>query len=280
MNASDLTFGVEIETTMPTGSTHAGSHGAGYQVAWLPAGWLADRDPSIRTTRGRIAVEFVSPVLKGAEGLKQLIDAVKKIKEMGGTVNASCGLHIHVGFDRTNRAALDRLTTLVANHEKAIFASTGTKKREQGRWCRGLQHYGNRVAAGQNAGTMRYHVLNLTNLTSGRRPTVEFRAFSATLNIIKIVGYVRMCLGLVELAHNSKRIAPFVAKVPVETSPIHRAGQGQTEVCRMFYKLGWTRGRTDYVSGDVDCAGAPKLQTVKKQIMRLAKQYDGPQQGQ
>lgn len=277
MQAADLTFGVEIETTMPANATPVGGHGSGVQVPWLPAGWLADRDPSIRTDLGRDAVEFVSPVLKGAEGLKQLLDVVREIKARGGKVNDSCGMHVHVGFDRNDRVTLDKLVTLVANHEKAIFASTGTKKREQGRWCAGVKRYGNRSAAEQAAGQQRYHVLNLTNLTLGRKPTVEFRAFSATLNTVKIVGYVRMCLAFVEIAHNAKRLTKWNAKKPVETSPVHRkGGEGQTEVCRLFYHLGWTRGRLSYIAGNVECDGAPQLDTIKREFMRLAKQYDGP----
>lgn len=271
MNASELTFGIEIETTMPANSTPVGGHGNGVQVPWLPAGWLADRDPSIRATRGRMAVEFVSPVLKGAEGLQQLIDVVQLIVRNGGKVNDSCGLHIHVGFNRQDRVTLERLVTLVSNHEKAIYASTGTKSRETGRWCAGLRRFGRADVAVVGA-VSRYHVLNLTS----NKPTVEFRAFAATLNIVKIVGYVRLCLGLVERAHKAKRVTKWVAKTPVETSPIHRSGEGQTEVTRLFYTLGWTKGRTDYTYGDVSSAAAPSHAKVKKELMRLAKQYDTP----
>lgn len=270
MNANELTFGIEIETIMPAGSVNAGPHGSGYQVAWLPEGWLADRDPSISTESGYVACEFVSPVLKGAEGLRQLIVAVESIKARGGKVNASCGLHVHVGFDRSNTATLNKLVTLVANHEKAIFASTGTKKREQGRWCRGYQAYRSASAAAQNARAHRYHVLNL----SSNKPTVEFRAFAASLNVTKIVGYIRLCLGLVELAHDSKKVTVFTAKKPVETSPIHRDGEGHTEVTRVFYKLGWTKGRASKVYGDLTAAGAPDHSEVKKEFVRLAKKYD------
>jgi hypothetical protein len=262
---------VELETTMPIGSVETGHHGCGRQVSWLPQGWLGDRDPSIRAEAGYEACEFVSPVLKGAEGLKQLIAVVEEIKRRGGKVNASCGMHVHVGFDRSDRVKLQRLVTLVANHEKAIYASTGTKARETGRWCNGMQRYGQFDNAVRGANTSRYHVLNLV---SGK-PTVEFRAFAATLNVVKIVGYVRMCLGLVELAHTSKRVTKWTAKKPVETSPINRkGGQGQTEVCRLFYKLGWTKGRTNTIAGDVAAEGAPSVEEIKKEFMRLAKKYD------
>lgn len=274
MNASEMTFGIEIETTMPLGSVELGSHGAGRQVAWMPEGWKADRDPSIHYGRNRMPCEFVSPVLSGAAGIQQLIAALNAIRQHGGKVNASGGIHIHVGFGNRSSAELQRLVTLVANFERAIFASTGTKARERGRWCGSIQRHGEFQAANRAASQYRYHVLNLNNLACGRRPTVEFRAFSASLNVIKVLGYVRLCLGLVERALKSKRVAPWVAKTPVESSPIHRSGEGQTALTRLFYQLGWTKGRTDYRYGWFDVEGSPAVEKTKRELMRLAKKYD------
>jgi hypothetical protein len=62
MDANDLTFGVEIETTIPAGACYVGGYHNGVQVPWLPEGWKAEHDGSIRASRGRVACEFVSPV--------------------------------------------------------------------------------------------------------------------------------------------------------------------------------------------------------------------------
>ena len=270
MNANELTFGVEIETTIPVGTCTVGGHGCGLQVPWLPEGWLADHDPSIHASNGRRACEFVSPVLKGAEGVRQLIAAIKTISEKGGQVNQSCGLHVHVGFDRSDVVTLERLITLVSNHEKGIFATTGTKSRETGRWCNGVRHYGNVDMARRCGADSRYHVLNITS----NKPTVEFRAFAATLNITKILGYVRLCIALVEKAQATARKTKWVAKSPVATSPIHRSGEGHTEVTRLFYALGWIKGREKYEYGNVTLEDAPTTKEIKKQFVRLAKKYD------
>jgi hypothetical protein len=48
--------------------------------------------------------------------------------------------------------------------------------------------------------------LNLTHLARGKN-RIEFRAFGGTLNKTKVVGYLMMVLGLVELAMNTKRCA-------------------------------------------------------------------------
>ena len=81
MNVQDMTFGVEIETTIPASAgVRVGGHGCGTDIPELP-GWKADRDPSIRVgIAGHIPCEFVSPVFKGIEGLEQCLRDVAKIK--------------------------------------------------------------------------------------------------------------------------------------------------------------------------------------------------------
>ncbi len=267
-----MTFGVEIETTIPAGSLSVpvGYHGRGNPIPEL-SGWLADADPSILvTTRGHIQCEFVSPVFKGTEGLKQLIRDLAFIKSIGAKINESCGLHIHVGFDKSNTVSMAKLATLVSNFEKAIYATTGTKKREQGRWCNGLKRHGNAETALNASRMNRYHVANFGTV----KPTVEFRAFGATLNASKLVGYVRMCLGLVERALLAKKVTDWTAKTPVATSPIHRSGEGQTALTRLYYQLGWTKGRQPHLHGDLNGEGLPTMQRTKRELMRLAKKYD------
>jgi hypothetical protein len=265
MNASEITFGIEIETTIPMDSPiRVGPHGRGLRVPQLRNEWLADGDPSIRTGNGRRACEFVSPVFRGAEGLQQLLTDIEAIKALGAEVNASCGLHIHVGFDRSNTVAKERLTTLVSNFEMAIYASTGTKNRERGGWCHSVRRYGSAASAMNTGG--RYHVLNLQS----HHPTVEFRPFSASLNPQKIAGYVCMCVAFVERTMNAKRTTDWAPKPTVETSPIHRNGEGQTQLTRFFYAMGWTKGRQAHCFGCL----APDFKAIKRTLMKLARKYD------
>ncbi len=67
MNANEIAFGIEFETTLPsTDNTPIGPYHSGYQVPWLPTGWKAERDGSIRPENtSRKGCEFVSPILKG-----------------------------------------------------------------------------------------------------------------------------------------------------------------------------------------------------------------------
>jgi Putative amidoligase enzyme. len=156
-------------------------------------------------------------------------------------VNRSTGFHVHVGFNARDLAALRRLVSLVANFEKALYAATGTHSREEGHYCQGIQEDHNFVTAFRATHiarpglcSNRYHVLNLANLLSYGKPTVEFRVFAGTTNALKAIGCVRLCLGIVEKALSMKKLPKWVAKTPVETSPIHRSGEGQTALTRLF----------------------------------------------
>jgi len=270
MNANQMTFGIEIETTIAVNTLVVGPHGRGYAIPQIP-GWKADNDPSISAGYGRMACEFVSPIYTGSEGLAALLSDIAKIKSLGAQVNASCGLHIHVGFDRNNAMAVERLTTIVSNFETAIYASTGTKNRERGRWCNSIRRHGDAQRAIHNASSYRYHVVNL----GSEHPTVEFRPFAASLKPSKIAGYICLCLGIVEKALLSKRDSSWAPKPTAATSPIHRNGEGQTQLTRFFYAMGWTKGRVDYTFGNV--LGNRPIKPIKRELMKMAAKYDSQQ---
>ena len=81
---------------------------------------------------------------------------------------------------------------------------------------------------------------------------------------------------MVERAARASKSTNWIAKVPTETSPIHRNGEGQTAITRLFYQLGWTKGRQPHCHGNLQGYGIPTLKAIKKELVRLAKKYDGP----
>lgn len=268
MNASEITFGIEIETTVPRGSVAVGSHMSGAPIPNLP-GWTAKTDSSIRAGRGRAGCEFVSPVLKGADGLRQVRAALAFIKSVDGRVNASCGVHVHVGFDKANTEASLRLTTLIANFEKAIYATTGTRSRERGGYCAPIAAHGSFENVRRRAN--RYSVCNFVT----PKPTVEFRAFSASLDEKKLVGWIMLSVAMVERALKAARATNWTAKPVAPTSPIARkGGDGQTALTRLFYQLGWTKGRQSHTFGNVADAAPAEIKAVKRRLMALARKYD------
>ena len=133
MNAHDLQYGIEIETIAPDSAVHCdglriGPYHHGIQVPYLPTGWTAENDGSINNGHGGHKCEIVSPILKGPEGLAQVAEVARILEAKGHSVNASCGVHVHVGWQPTFSAqALARLITIVSYLEKGLYAITGTR---------------------------------------------------------------------------------------------------------------------------------------------------------
>jgi hypothetical protein len=292
VQAADLTFGIEIECILPDSAFAAarisvGSYHCGQQIPNLPRGWNAQGDSSIHPDQaGFRGVEIVSPVLQGADGIAQVKAVVAWINSLGGKVNRSCGLHVHIGFAGRSAADLARLVCLVGHHEKALYAMTGTKTREQGAYCGsiktthksisrvGVFSFGRRDYDGPAYD--RYRVLNLTNLAAGRK-TVEFRCFAGTLNILKILASIQVCAGLVQKALTVKSKARFEGEVGVET--------GVQAVGRLFNFLYWrfeTKGvagpfRPEATEGAYRALGVLDPETLAaagEKCLEMARKYD------
>jgi len=280
MNAHDLTFGIEIETIAPDSAVRndrlrIGPYKRGIQVPYLPAGWKAEADGSIDNSNGGHRCEIVSPVLRGEEGIRQVIEVLRTLEAKGHRVNVSCGVHVHVGWNRDwPSEALARLVTIVAYLEKGLYAITGTKNRERGRYCGGVRKYGSDKDAKPALDRDRYHALNLTNLARGTKDTVEFRVFSGSLNPTKVVGWIQVCLGLVERALNGKRTPTWNPK-PL-SGGWKKAGEGASEAERLMGYLAWGRGYARIHGG---CqygwiSEAIPQEQVKSEFRRLAAKYD------
>lgn len=276
-SAADLTFGIEIECLLPAevlAEIRPGGYHRPRQVPGLPDGWGAQSDSSLHTRRpGYYGVEITSPVLQGEDGLRQITEVVRWLEAKGARVNPTCGFHVHVGFDKSDEAKLRRLVTLVARHEQGLFAATGTTRREQGNYSRSIKRnygYVTRFKDGiPHTGQYldRYVTLNL----SCTRPTVEFRVFAGTTSAVKIHAYVGLCLGLVQKAHLTGRMAPWDAQTKQ-----YRRGAGCNALAFLLSALGWERkgkhGPLGVMGGeDV----RPSLEAMKAELRRLAKKYDG-----
>jgi hypothetical protein len=280
MNANELTFGVEIETIAPDKAVRndglrIGAYKHGIQVPYLPAGWLAEADGSINNGNGGHKCEIVSPILKGEQGLLQVAEVLRILEGKGHHVNASCGVHVHIGWQRDwPSEALARLVMIVAYVEKGLYALTGTKSRERGAYCGGVRKYGNQKDAKPNLDRNRYHALNLTNLARGTKDTVEFRVWSGSLSIVKVVGWIQVCLGLVERALSGMRMPSWNPK-PL-SGGWKKAGEGQSEAERLMGYLAWGKGYARIHGGKQYgwISDAIPQNEIKAEFRRLAKKYD------
>ena len=289
-NADTIRFGVEFETTIDNNQqseTTIGGYHNGVAVPYLPAtdasgnatNWKAERDGSIDATAGRRGCEFISPILSGRDGIENVASTLAILREKGAKVNRSCGLHVTVEFKGDERD-LARLISLVANHEVGIYATTGTRNRELAGFANKIKEYGNDKNAKSNmtgSYRTRFHLLNIEHIANGGQ-RVEFRAFAGTLNTAKAIAAIQMAIGFVQLSQADAKKTRWSAP----SKPASRAnqGDGQYEVHRIYYRLGWTTGHRKtgdplrgIVFGAID-NDAATIKDCKKIANKMAKKYD------
>lgn len=282
ITANEISFGIELETHLPgDDNTTIGSYHYGTQVSWLPQGWKAERDGSINAPYGRRKCEFVSPVLTGEAGIKEAHESIRKINERGARVNGSCGVHVTISFPANNAAALARLITLFAHYETGIYATTGTKNRENGQWARSVKRHGNGKngnrakanAARRAASNDRYHALNLTHIAQGKN-RVELRLFSGSTNADKVIAWVRLALALAEYALTTSRAVSFDDRSKDERF----GGPGSRSLTQLLCRLGWLTwkawGYNGRTYGNLTAEGLPSISESTETLRRLAEKYD------
>ena len=142
-------------------------------------------------------------MLYGEAGLVEAYKVVKDLTARGVKVNRTCGFHVHVGIRQcaTDKNAIARIATMASNFEKALYASTGTHTRENGRWCNGIRSRG----GAHGVHNERYQIVNIRNVRANGRATVELRVFASTVKADKMVAHVRTAVGIVHRAVTIKR---------------------------------------------------------------------------
>ncbi|MFB3882704.1 MAG: amidoligase family protein [Armatimonadota bacterium] len=279
-----------------------GSYHHGHPLpAPFPQGWTAERDGSLHTDRrGYVGVEIVSPILKGRAGIEQVKQVAQILREMGASVNHTAAVHLHLSPESVVGPSSSEIAEFVAKllyqtaqHETALYASTGTHRRENGQYARSIKRQkqdADRIrkattparkreelswVVSQNA---RYHSLNLTNLFTSKA-TVEWRVFASTTSWQKLVGHICTCLALAERATETTRM-DWEAVASEKTYQVK--GRGLRELNRLFYLTGWTLGRRDVGQAEVGLAGwiAPieDLNPVKAALRKLARKYSREEQ--
>ena len=280
MDAKHWNWGIELElavseSVLQNDGLRIGPYHHGIQVPFLPEGWKAEHDGSIQPPRFHRAVEVVSPILCGPDGLAELIEVARILESKGFVRNRSMGCHVHINFKRDWPAdVLARLVNIFAYCEKGLYAITGTKSRERGMYCGGVRKYGDDKTAKPALDRNRYHLLNLTNLANGTRETIEVRAFQTTLRPSKLAGYVQVCLGLVERAFTSKR-SPVWSPRPLKGG-WRKKGEGASEAERLMGYLAWGAGYAKLHGGHSFgwVSDIVPQEEIKAEFRRLAAKYD------
>jgi hypothetical protein len=216
---SHLTFGTEFEVFFP-GNRYSVSTARAELRRRTGFGWDVHADGSIRdenglgSFRGGSGAEFVSPVLRGQDGLDQVATVVNALRDMGANVNSSCGFHVHVGVAENDLQTQKNLVKLYASYEREIDeVMPNSRRANNAGFCRSIasvnfasvdraRNWKDLVRAMQIAagsGTDRYVKLNLATYDRDK-PTVEFRQHSGTVDAVKAVNWIIRCLQLVTAA--------------------------------------------------------------------------------
>lgn len=142
----DQCFGVEIELTGITRAEAAEALAAYFETtpqrsydnydSWYVPDregkqWRIMSDGSIRaewnddghyrrTTDPEYRVEMVTPKLTYDE-MEKFQECVRRVRQAGGKVNDSCGMHVHVDASNHNRQSLKNLLSIMYSKEDLLF---------------------------------------------------------------------------------------------------------------------------------------------------------------
>jgi hypothetical protein len=293
--ASEITFGLEFETLIPTSSgISIGSYYGGNPVRTgiTPAGdsiaaptyrgqhMLAATDGSLRPdSPSQRGCEFKTPVLKGEDGVRFLKEMVSFLNAIGAKVNRSCGLHVTLGVDSITGSSAEadrlrfagKLINFVNNHEWAIYAQTGAD-RFANNYSHRLPEHAAQVAKslmkGGEAirGAIGRGIVNINKLNEGR---VEFRAFAGTLNADKVLHHLATALGLARLAQTRQMVPSFKRSLKK-----HKATNATEALQRMYRTLGWlnaTKSRSEALGmfGSLHT----EFRSYRKTALRMAEKF-------
>lgn len=225
-SADTISFGVEIECFLPVQFVrqHGISIGRWHNGHELPSPpfpeyWRIERDSSVEINSGEYeAVELVSPVLQGAEGMREVMRVCALLQDAGALVNKTCGAHVHVSstsiigqgegnnvFDSLSHHAryefLQQVFATVTQHELALYAASGLASRIHNKYCATVK--GQWSPSIRNLDSVRsyvddkYRVLNIRNFW--RSGTLEFRVFAGAIAPVRWLSYIGTAIGICQL---------------------------------------------------------------------------------
>ncbi len=176
--------------------------------------WKIVSDASLS---GSNTFELVSPVLHGEAGLEQVAKVCKALKKCNALINKSCGMHIHFGANDFNLTQWKNLYKNYLNYEGVIDSFMPMSRRgNENQYCRSLMHHfrserdafaaidsANNVKqiSQKVSGSSRYFKINAESFF--RHGTVEFRQHAGTIEIDKVLNWVKFLNNLIEFSKSN-----------------------------------------------------------------------------
>lgn len=206
MRETNRRFGVEIELVgLTVDQASAALIGAGinapavrYGIHRIKETWKVVHDGSV----GYDGAEVVSPILQGAEGLRQVAQVLKALKAAGGTVNRNCGLHVHVDVSGLTEPEIHNVLWRYASSEHILNHYHPHRRRQGASMC--LSHL-SRLKPFLGQGYTLQVVTRRTPRCVSVNPhaytrygTVEFRQHEGTLDHREALPWIKFCLAFTE----------------------------------------------------------------------------------
>jgi hypothetical protein len=176
--------------------------------------WRLKNDGSIRN-RGGYGMELVTPILHGEDDLNLLLRIIN-VCEQHGSINRSCGVHIHIDITDCGTRPLRKLMKFFAKYEYAINGLLSESRRgNNNNYCR--DHFDNRlnlwdyftelnkkdksdlITRGAFSNRGKWNFQNYW-----QHGTVENRAHQGTLNAAKVENWLRLTQAFVEYAFEKR----------------------------------------------------------------------------
>jgi hypothetical protein len=299
--AESITFGVELETTIPvTAGVSVGGYHFGRPVlaAYDAASrqhlnapifngtyWKAERDGSIRVIPGRTACEFVSPILQGSGGVEHLLQFVEWANAIGAGVNASCGCHITVGvksiIGTDDPQAMSEYARKLAHiarwHAMSLYGQTGTGRHlnqysrtlgdEVGTLVKRMESVSNPRGKADAAERCGRGMVNFKKLFS--HGVIEFRVFAGTLNRHKLMHHLATVLGLCRRAAEVECLGAFSKN----KAQAKRTATAKDALRFLWDSLGWTGSKRPVALGLVGPLHS-EFRTYRQVAERMCLQFD------
>ena len=247
----DQRFGVEIEFTGITRQQAAEALARyfdtsprhsydGYDSWFVDDGegneWRIMNDSSIQKERwngeqyvatgsSEYAVEMVTPILT-YDKMDQFQECIRTVRNAGGKVNSSCGLHVHVDASNHDQQTLKNLMSIMYSKEDILFRALKVRPSREDHYCHKSREgvveearrlssahtqnyarlrniwYGGYDGSHTHYDSTRYYALNLHSVFY--RGTVEWRCFNSTLHAGRAKAYVNLCLAMSAQAINQR----------------------------------------------------------------------------
>lgn len=166
-----------------------------------PETWKAMGDGSLRWTGGMRGIEIVSPILQGAEGLRQLKLMCEALNEVGAKVNSTCGLHVHHDANDMTTGTARRVAMNYQNGQAAIDKLVAPSRRGTQQYCGPFDSHEIRmITTAENIADFprnRYKNINIAPAHVLHK-TFEIRQHQGTVEFLKVAAWVKLGQAMME----------------------------------------------------------------------------------